>query len=177
MSTGKKTKPTSPKQHAANQRNAEKSTGPRSEAGKARSSKNAMTHGIYAHPTPIPAGEFAEDPTEIAAFTRDVVDGLDPRNGFERMLATRVATALLHAARLDRYSALQIAKSSKVGVLALMNSSTLLPDPVEAEVAAEQVISRSLERISQLDARVGRELERSLAIYKRAREILGEEEP
>jgi hypothetical protein len=92
------------------------------------------------------------------------------------MLATRVAAALLHVSRLDRYSALQIAKSSKVGSLALMNPSTLQPDPVEAEVAADQVITRSLERISQLDARVGRELERSLVIYKRARDF-GEEEP
>jgi hypothetical protein len=36
------------KQIAANRRNAQKSTGPQTEAGKARSSKNAVRYGIYA---------------------------------------------------------------------------------------------------------------------------------
>ena len=172
MTEGSKAKAVSAKQQAANRKNAKKSTGPCTAQGTARSAKNAMTHGIYARPTPVPGGEFAEDPDEIEAFTEEVVEGLAPRNGLERMLATRVATALLHAARLDRYSALQIAKHSRVGLLDRANASSLNREQTDAETAAANVISSSLERVSILDARVGRELERALTIYKTTRKIL-----
>ena len=39
---------TSQAQTKANQKNARKSTGPKTPAGKARVSQNALTHGIYA---------------------------------------------------------------------------------------------------------------------------------
>ena len=41
-------KPTSEKQISANRRNAQRSTGPTTPEGKARSSRNAETHGAYA---------------------------------------------------------------------------------------------------------------------------------
>ena len=37
---------TSPKSHAANQRNAKRSSGPKTDRGKRRSSRNAMQHGL-----------------------------------------------------------------------------------------------------------------------------------
>ena len=171
MSAAKATAGVSAKQRAANQANAEESTGPRTTAGKTRSAKNATTHGIYARPTPVPGGEFAEDADAIDAFTQEIVDSLAPRNGLERMAATRVATALLHAARLDRYSALQIARCSRLGLLdtfeALSSDAALLDD----ETAAGRLITDGLERISVLDARVGRELERALTIYSRVQDL------
>ena len=54
---------TSEKQAAANRRNAAKSTGPQTESGKARSSGNALKHGLSAEQVVI----FGEDP---AAFAR-----------------------------------------------------------------------------------------------------------
>ena len=41
-------KDTSPNKIEANRRNAKKSTGPRSAAGKAKSSRNAVKHGLLA---------------------------------------------------------------------------------------------------------------------------------
>ena len=41
---------TSPRKHAANRRNARKSTGPRSQPGKARAALNAVTHGLSGRP-------------------------------------------------------------------------------------------------------------------------------
>ena len=51
---------TSLKQIEANRRNAEDSTGPRSKAGKQRSSRNAVRHGLTAE-TVIEPLEHAED--------------------------------------------------------------------------------------------------------------------
>lgn len=133
---------------------------------------NATTHGIYAHPTAIPGGEFAENSDDVAEFTRQVVEDLRPTSEFERLLATRVAATLLHAARLDRYAALQIARSSRLGIIEQVAQASLGHGEFHAEIAAEKIVTTSLERIYQLDARVGRELERSLATYTRARKIL-----
>lgn len=47
-------------QNEANRRNAERSTGPRSEAGKKRASLNAVTHGLTARDAVIP-GESEEE--------------------------------------------------------------------------------------------------------------------
>ena len=66
--------PISPKQRAANQRNAQKSTGPRTEDGKTRSSLNALRHGIYGRPSAIRRGELAEDEQEVTEFIQ-ALDG------------------------------------------------------------------------------------------------------
>ena len=53
-----------PKQTAANRRNAQRSTGPRSDDGKARAAMNNFKHGIYAK-SPIAPGE---DPAQHQAL-------------------------------------------------------------------------------------------------------------
>ena len=52
-------KPISDAQMAANRANAQKSTGPRTEEGKAISSQNALKHGVYSR-SDILDGEFQE---------------------------------------------------------------------------------------------------------------------
>jgi hypothetical protein len=56
---------TSEKQLRANKRNARRSTGPRTKEGKARSSQNAVTHGLSAESILIP-GEDAEQYRQYA---------------------------------------------------------------------------------------------------------------
>jgi len=55
------------RQIAANRANAQKSTGPRTQAGKAASSANAIKSGVYAQSTLIPG----EDPAEYEASARN----------------------------------------------------------------------------------------------------------
>ena len=58
----------------ANRLNAQRSTGPRTAEGKARSSQNAVRHGLTAKCPVLPG----EDPAEFAAFSEALFEDLTP---------------------------------------------------------------------------------------------------
>ena len=93
---------TSLKQIEANRRNAKNSTGPRSEAGKQRSSCNAVRHGLTAE-TVIEPLEDAED---YAAFEEAIAASFDPETAVERELILRLASLLW---RLRRATSIETA--------------------------------------------------------------------
>ena len=74
---------------AANQRNAQKSTGPRTPSGKAIAAMNALKHGLCAH-TPVVPGE---DSAEFATFAAGWVDHLQPSDPHQSSLAEQVILA------------------------------------------------------------------------------------
>jgi hypothetical protein len=76
----------SEKQLLANRQNALKSTGPRSAAGRAMASQNALRHGLRSQRTLI-AGE---DPNEFQQFRQLMLDDLAPVGALELMLADRI---------------------------------------------------------------------------------------
>ncbi|MGA7084618.1 MAG: hypothetical protein WB005_15760, partial [Pseudolabrys sp.] len=78
------------KQLAANRQNAKSSTGPRTEAGKRRSRRNAIRHGLTAQ-TVI---EVYEDATEYRALQRAVGEDYRPRTNFEIELVARLVSLL-----------------------------------------------------------------------------------
>lgn len=97
---------TTPAQEAANRRNAAKSTGPRTDEGKARSSANALTHGGYAlRVDAITASIPGEAPDEVQALIDAIIDELDPLTPLEEMAASTVATRILNRMRVDRLTA------------------------------------------------------------------------
>ena len=77
---------TSQKQIEANQRNAQKSTGPKTPQGKSIVAQNATTHGFTAN-TPIIPGE---DPTAYGAFKSQLIKELNPQGPTEIMLVERI---------------------------------------------------------------------------------------
>ena len=81
---------TSYRQIEANRRNALRSTGPRSEAGKQQSRRNAVRHGLTAE-TVIGALENAED---YKAFESAVTGDYDAQSAVERELVLRLASVL-----------------------------------------------------------------------------------
>ena len=81
---------TSFKQIEANRRNARKSTGPVTEAGKQRSRCNAVRHGLTAE-TVIGALEDAED---YKAFEATIIADYDAQSAVERELVLRLASLL-----------------------------------------------------------------------------------
>jgi hypothetical protein len=94
----------SPAQVSANRRNASRSTGPRTAAGKAQSARNSAKHGRYALTSvAITVGPFAEDPDEVQGFLDEIIKDLDPRDSVERAHAERIAQIHLQEARIDRW--------------------------------------------------------------------------
>jgi hypothetical protein len=105
---------TSWRQFQANRQNALKSTGPRTEAGKDVSRRNAVRHGLTAE-TVIGALEDAED---YKAFEGSITADYDAQSAVERELVLRLASVLwrlrratsmetglfdIHAAQLREY--------------------------------------------------------------------------
>jgi hypothetical protein len=81
---------TSFRQIESNRRNALKSTGPRTESGKQRSSQNAVRHGLTAE-TVI---KLLEDPEDYQAFELAVTADYDAETAVERELVLRLASLL-----------------------------------------------------------------------------------
>ena len=81
----------------ANRRNAQKSTGPKTERGKARAKFNAVTHGMTAR-TIMPILP-QEDPKELEDKTQQAIAAMKPRNSLELDLVCR---AVRLAGELDR---------------------------------------------------------------------------
>jgi hypothetical protein len=88
---------------AANRRNAQRSTGPTTTQGKARSSQNAVKHGIYAQAHAIGRGPFAEHEDDIAAFVGAIIADLAPRNDLELTWANKIADLSLRVRRLNAF--------------------------------------------------------------------------
>ena len=88
------------KQLAANRTNAKKSTGPRTESGKARSRLNSWKHGLTA--AEIAVGN--EDPSKFDTLRADLWDQFQPEVGLESVLLDRLAG---YAWRLSRVPVLE----------------------------------------------------------------------
>ena len=69
----------SEKQRRANRQNAKKSTGPKTAAGKARASRNALKHGLLAKDVVITGTDFNENRAEFDAFLADLCAELKPQ--------------------------------------------------------------------------------------------------
>src|SRR5579883_2445321 len=94
-------KPISEKRLAANRENAKKSTGPRTEEGKARSSKNAVKHGFRSSSFTVVR---LEDLDEVEKLKADAVACYKPVNSQELVAVERIAMAqqqIFRGARLD----------------------------------------------------------------------------
>ena len=99
----------------ANRENALKSTGPRTEAGKAASSANALSHGLTAASTVV----LPEEDTDAFERLREgVIADLDPAGALQAALAQRIAVLLW---RLDRATRLE-AELFVHGQLAMLRS-------------------------------------------------------
>ena len=84
-----------------------RSTGPRTEAGKARSSMNALKHGLTAQTSLLPG----EDPDELREFGESLEAELRPMGPLQRMLVQRVvaiAWKLRRSAAAEETAALKM---------------------------------------------------------------------
>src|SRR5687768_10008169 len=85
-------------QRRANRRNAKKSTGPRTAAGKARAKRNATTHGAFCRDALLPG----EDPAGLCELIVGAYGKFSPQDAIERSLVDRIVDAQWKIARLRR---------------------------------------------------------------------------
>ena len=88
----------SPAQRRANRRNAKRSTGPRTEAGKRRASLNAVTHGLFCSDPVLPG----EDSVQYVKFRNGLLNarGLRPQDELELSIAEQYVLARWRLRRL-----------------------------------------------------------------------------
>ncbi len=89
----------------ANRANAKKSTGPRTQKGKARSSQNALKHGLLANDAVLPG----EDPADFDRHLRSFEDTYLPRNRVEKEIVRQIADVAWRMQRLSRIETAVIA--------------------------------------------------------------------
>lgn len=149
--------PVSDRKLQANRANAQKSTGPRTPEGKARSSQNARTHGLLARRF-IPANDPTEDPAEFEAFIDGLIAVYQPTDLVEHLCVKRIACCYWRLDRAHRFEAQCILSArewvahdqlgaygrSLAGIPQPDASQFILPDPngMNILVRYEQMIDR-----------------------------------
>jgi hypothetical protein len=87
--------------HRANRANARLSTGPRTEAGKQRSSLNALRHGLTAQTAVLPT----EDPAAYQSHVRQFLDEYQPATPTEIQLVHELANTAWRLNRIPLFEA------------------------------------------------------------------------
>jgi len=149
-----------------NRANSQHSTGPRTSAGKQRSSLNALRHGLTGHVIVLPS----EDQAAYEHHTRRLFDDLQPKGALEEQLVQSLADT---SWRINRIAALE------TNLLALgiheqsANIDTTHPEAHAALAMAASVReqTRALANLSMHEHRLSRQFERTL---KQLREIQAE---
>ena len=88
-------------QQRANEENAQHSTGPRTAAGKQRSSQNALKHGLCALDPLVPG----EDPEAFQQHFCEIELDLRPASAIESQLVEQIADVSWRLKRLSRIEA------------------------------------------------------------------------
>ena len=150
------------RQLAANRLNAQKSTGPTTEAGKLKSRANSLTHGLGAIHVPLPH----EDPSVFAEMRAELIQSWLPANAQELLLVDMIA----HAARQMSRTARMEAGLMRYEVESLRDRHNLENKPGSNDDAA---VAITLGHESQLNWEIlGRYETRAQSSYYRAIETL-----
>ena len=159
---------TSTAQLESNRRNALRSTGPRSEQGKARSAMNATKHSFAGRLlVGLQYGPFADNPAELQAFVQAVLEELDPRGAQEQAEALNIAGLYVRRSRLVELEAMALAHGTRTRLLPPegpgMPARVTQDDLTEA--GANALSSDLFDRLPRYEGHLSRELDRSLARY------------
>lgn len=143
----------------ANRRNAQKSTGPRTAAGKAVVSRNAVKHGLFTDALPLPGEELAE----FQAFADAIVADLAPVGMSQLVLAKRIAQIQWKLERMPRIEAAVMADIAGAHRFAL-------------DITTATIIGRELDIFLRYQLYEQR-LERSCRAYMKEYRQLKKEQP
>lgn len=138
----------------ANRANARKSTGPRTPAGKGRSSQNALKHGLTARSVVLPD----EDPQQWQAHFSALLDDVNPKSGLEAQMAGRIALLLWRTQRAARIET-EILQNAMRDLNALAAGQG---GDIGSLGAAYALAQAPLERLSRHESALVRDLHRAL---------------
>lgn len=125
----------SEKKLLANRMNARKSTGPRSSSGKAKSSRNALRHGLLAQ-SPIISG--VESRKQWEGHRDAVLESFGPLDYPHKLLAIQLAVSLWNLWRADRIEAKMAETAVAVAESELGQRTDKPSDPATARVEAQR---------------------------------------
>jgi hypothetical protein len=151
----------SEKQLAANQRNAQLSTGPKTAEGKKRCSLNACRHNLTGQVTAM----TDEDRAAHDEFSAALIKNLAPQGAMELQLSQRIAT---DSWRLNRASAIED-NLFAIGFSEHADDFTTEHPEVHAALIAARVFtveSKHLELLTLYEQRMNRSLQKNLALLK-----------
>jgi hypothetical protein len=168
----------------ANRLNAQKSTGPRTAAGKERASRNAIRHGLLAREAVIQG----EDPEEFELYREGMLQELVPAGAVEAMLAERVvglSWRLRRAERLQTAAFAALEEGEPTDLLEARHEEWKqlkgsewergLAGVIEENVLGQVVVedfggARVLDRLLMYERRIESSLYRTMAQLRRERE-------
>jgi hypothetical protein len=171
-------------QVAANRLNARKSTGPRTDDGKAAVAQNAVRHGLLAQQAVI----GGEDPGEFEFYRDQMLGELSPAGAMEAMLADRVVGLAWRLRRAERIQAevfdsmlTEDATSPVRKLLRSMQAKGASEGPAETAlgrvVARDFANSRVLDRLGLYERRIEHSLYRTMTELQKLRLLRELEEP
>ena len=151
----------SEKQLEANRRNAQRSTGPRTEGGKKASALNARRHNLTGQVTAMTdADRIMHD-----AFSASIIESLAPEGAMETQLAQRIAT---DSWRLNRLSAIED-NLYALGHSAHSDDIETEHPEIHAALTAAKVFqeeSKQLQLLTLYDQRINRNIQKNLAMLR-----------
>lgn len=157
---------TSLNKQRANRENSLRSTGPRTETGKARSSKNAQRHGILSR-QPLLADE---DAREFEHFRAEIFVALGPEGAMETLFAERAAFASWRLRRLVKVEVATLESTRYrwntredqglgVAFIGLCNNGDVFSKLSRYEAALERGLYKALHELERSKAmRAGRDV-------------------
>ncbi|HPC94020.1 MAG TPA: hypothetical protein PLU87_03695 [Sedimentisphaerales bacterium] len=169
----------------ANRLNAQKSTGPWTEAGKAVVSQNAVTHGLLARKTVI----SGEDPGQFETYRAQLLAELHPRGVLETVLAERIVGLAWRLRRADHLQAevfdtLLARENTPYAQRCLAHlyfGSQDGPDPRDSAlgriVISDFRCAKVLERLGLYERRIEQGLYRTLDELEKVRQLRSAEPP
>lgn len=182
-------KPVSDRKKAANRANAQKSTGPRTDAGKARASLNAISHGLSSARAVLPD----EDADEYARSIRELEADMKPRGALERQLVHRIGGLFWRLARVARieqalWECREAGRQRDFKVTQMSRQMFPTPfdairsiDPPKDHSDAEFIASQfemdktsAIEKLAIYEQRLGRQLHAAMREFRELRKIQNE---
>ncbi len=141
----------------SNQRNAQRSTGPRTRAGKVASSRNSLQHGLLAREMLLPD----EDAKTFMTFCKEMADQLAPYGPLEALLVERITASAWRLRRIVRLEAGVLTFRTREAEAELA-ASQRDGDPLPAGVIRDATGADTLSKLSRYETSLERGLYRAL---------------